>query len=111
MTIIQCTRVLALAFVAPAAALVPVVMPPRALLPCHTEGAALHARFDPSLETLRAGRVDVPAPLRATERADLGVAQQHSTALASLRAGFEPSEHEWTWLAIGAGIVLLIILI
>jgi hypothetical protein len=111
MTICQCTRVLAFAFIAPVAALVPGVMPPRAQVTSHAEAAALHARFDPSLDALRAGRVDVPAPLRAIERAELGAAQQHSTCLAALRAGFEPSEHEWTWLAIGACIVLLIILI
>ena len=104
-----CTR--ALTLVAPAAALLPVAMPPRAQSPSPVEVVAVHARFDPSLGSLRAGRVDAPARLDGCERAALVAAQHHGTSLAALRAGFEPSNDEWKWLAIGAGVVLLIVLL
>lgn len=105
------TRAFTLTFIAPAAALLPVVMPPRTQALSTTEVAALHASFDPSLGSLRAGRVDVSAPLGAHERAELNAAQQQSPSLDAMRAGSEPTDHEWHWLAIGAAIVLLIVLI
>jgi hypothetical protein len=71
----------------------------------------MHARFDPSLGALRAGSVHAPDRLVISERTRLAVFQKNSPSLAALRAGFEPSDNEWKWLAIGAGIVLLIILI
>lgn len=104
-------RALALSFVAPAVALLPVVMPPRMQGLSPADVAALHARSDSSLESLRAGRVDAPAPFAALERAELAAAQQRSTSLDGLRGGAAPSDHEWTWLLLGAGIVLLIILL
>jgi len=72
---------------------------------------ALHASFDPSLGSLRAGRVEAPAALATHERSELAAAQERSRSLAALRAGFEPTNDEWKWLAIGGGIVLLIFLI
>lgn len=106
-----CIRALALAFVAPAAAALTLVSPPMLQGLSPAESVALHARFDPSLGSLRAGRMDAPAPLEAFERAQLATAQQDSGSLEALRAGSAPSDHEWKWLAIGAGIVVLIILL
>jgi len=100
-----------LTFIAPAAAVLPLVMPPQTQRLSPSDVAVLQARFDPSLGSLRAGRVDAPAPFGALERAELGAAQQRSPSLAALRGGFAPTDHEWTWLALGAGIVLLIILL
>ena len=71
----------------------------------------MHARFDPGLESQRAGRAETPARLGELELAELGTAQQNSPSLADRRAGFAPSDSEWTWIAIGAGIVLLLVLI
>src|SRR5689334_1075720 len=73
--------------------------------------AALHASFDPSLGSLRAGRVAAPAAISAHERSVLAAAQDRSRPLADLRGGFEPSNDEWKWLAIGGAVVLLIVLI
>jgi hypothetical protein len=111
MMILPFTRTLALTLVAPAAALLPAVIPARAGLLAPTESTALHARFDPSLAGLRAGRVAGPTTLVAQERAALATAQQHSPALSAMRGGFEMSDNEWKWLAIGAAIVLVLILI
>lgn len=111
MTIILCTRILTLALIAPTASVLPVVVPPQTQGPSPVEAAALHARFDPSLGSLRAGRIDESAPLGALERAELLAAQERSTSLDAMRASGEPSNNEWKWLAIGAAIVLLIILI
>ena len=72
---------------------------------------ALHAPFDPSLGALRAGRVEAPAVLGAQERSELAAAQERSRPIAALRAGFDPTNDEWKWLAIGAGVVLLIVLL
>jgi len=106
------TRVLGLALVTPSAALLPAVLPSQrapALEPA--ERAALHARFDPTLGSLRAGIVDVRASFGPYERAELTAAQARDTSLAALRAGSEPTSEQWTWIAIGAAIVLLIILL
>ncbi len=111
MTMPLSTRAFALTFIAPAAALLPVVLPPQATGLSPVEVVALHAQFDPSLGSLRAGRVDAPASFGAHERAELSAAQQHSTSLDALRAGSAPSDHELTWLLIGAAIVLLIVLL
>lgn len=111
MTTCPCTSALALTFLAPSAALMPTGASHSSLALSPTEAVALHARFDPSLGALRAGRINVPVPFAASERAELLAAQERSTALAALRAGSEPTNHEWRWLAIGAGIVLLIVLI
>jgi hypothetical protein len=73
--------------------------------------AELDARFAPTLSSMRAGLADSPAPLTLDERAALQSAQQGSTDLADLRAGLAPSDHEWKWLAIGAGIVLLVLVL
>lgn len=110
MMILPSTRALALTLIAPATVL-PVVMPSQAQGPATVEIAALHARFDPSLDALRAGSVVTPASFGDYERAELTAAQQRSTSLDALRASGEPSNNEWKWLAIGAAIILLIILI
>jgi hypothetical protein len=106
---VLCT--LALTYIAPAAVLLPAATPLRTQGPSPVEAAAIHARFDPSLGSLRAGRVEAPVQLGGSERTALVAAQQHGTSLAALRAGFEPSNDEWKWLAIGAGIVVLIVLL
>jgi hypothetical protein len=85
------------------------VLAPAALSP--VDSSALHASFDPSLGSLRAGRVEAPAALGLHEQAELAAAQDRSRPLAALRAGFEPSNNEWKWLAVGAGIVLILVLI
>lgn len=105
------TRTFALTFIAPTVALLPTLMQPRAQAPSPAEVAALTARCDPSLGALRAGSVDTPAPIQTQERAELRAAQQRSPALDALRAGFQPSDNQWTWLAIGAAIVVLIVLL
>lgn len=109
MILSTCTKLAALALVAPAVSLLPSASHAHAL--SRTQAKALHASFDPSLGTLRAGRVDAPHALGASTRAGLASAQQASQPLAALRAGFEMSDNEWKWLAIGAGVVLLIILL
>jgi len=89
--------------------LLSIAAPGAALSPA--SAVALHASFDPSLAAMRAGRVEAPAAFGTHERAELAAAQDASRPLAALRAGFEPSDNEWKWLAIGGGIVLLIVLI
>ncbi|MFN0007889.1 MAG: hypothetical protein ACKVXR_08265 [Planctomycetota bacterium] len=74
------------------------------------EIASLRGHTDPTLDSMRAGYVGAPAPLAAQERADLATAQQNSASLSELRGG-GLSDKELTWLAIGAAVVLLIILI
>jgi hypothetical protein len=106
---ILCMR--ALTLIAPAAAWLPVSMPLRVHGPSPVEVAAMHAAFDPSLGSLRAGRTDAPALFATSERTELAFSQHHSPSLAALRAGFEPTDNEWKWLAIGAGVVLLIFLL
>ena len=99
MMILPTTHLLALSLFAPATT------------PPPTEVAALHARFDPSLDSFRAGSAVAPASFGAHERAELTAAQERSPSLDALRAGDEPSNNEWKWIAIGAVIVLLIVLI
>ncbi|MBK7644426.1 MAG: hypothetical protein IPJ19_15520 [Planctomycetes bacterium] len=90
---------LLLTCIAPAAALSP------------ADAVALHASFDPSLGALRAGRVEAPAALGECERSELAAAQNQSLPLSALRGGFEPTNNEWKWLAIGAGVVLVLVLV
>ena len=105
MILTQCTRVLALALIAPA---VGAAIPPQQLSP--SAAVAVQGSVEPGLGAMRAGRAEAPSPLGAQERAELAAAEQQATDLATLRAG-ELSDKEWTWLAIGAGIVLLIVLL
>ena len=100
-----CTNALALILLGQPA------VPPRPQGPSPADVAAMHAAFDPSLESLRAGRTQAPAALGALELAELGSAQQASPGLEDMRGGFAPSEEQWTWILIGAGVVLLIVLI
>jgi hypothetical protein len=106
-----CTRTFALTFLAPVAALFPVVMPTQSTALSPVEIVALQTRFDPSLGSLRAGRVDAPGAFGTVERDELRAAQQRSASLAGLRAGSGPTNDQWTWIAIGAVIVLLIVLL
>jgi hypothetical protein len=89
--------------------LLTLLAPAAALSPADT--ATLHASFDPSLGALRAGRVEAPVAFGMHERSELAAAQDRSRSLAALRGGFEPSNDEWKWLAIGAGVVLVLVLI
>jgi hypothetical protein len=109
MILSTCTKTVALAFIAPALSLLPATTHAQQLT--RSQAAALHASFDPSLGSLRAGRVDAPHSLDAAARSELRAAQQRNSSLAALRAGFEVSDNEWKWLAIGAGIVVLIVLL
>jgi hypothetical protein len=105
------TRALLYTLIAPTVALVSAATSPRmgALQPA--EAAALQAGYDSSLESLRAGSLDAPAPFSAAERADLAAAQQNSPALAEMRGGAVMTDHELTWLAVGALIVILVLVI
>lgn len=74
--------------------------------------AAMLAKADPQLELLRAGHTVAPQAFDANQRGELRAADASATELLDLRAGFlAPTDNEWTWLAIGAGIVLLIVLL
>ena len=111
MMILPCTRILALTLIAPATALLPGGIPPRAGSLAPAESAALHARFDPSLAGLRAGRVAGPTDLAAHERAALAAAEQRSPALAAMRGGFDISDQEFKWLLIGGLVVLILVML
>jgi hypothetical protein len=78
--------------------------------PVSTEVAALRAHCDASLESLRAGRIEPPTLLGAEDRAGLRAAESRSTDLEEMRAG-ELTDHEWTMIAVGALIVLIIVII
>lgn len=106
-----CTNALALLVLGPIAAWSPSAGPSRTQGLSPADAAALQAAFDPSLESLRAGRMETAAPLGALELAQLSSAQQNSAALEDMRGGFAPTEQQWTWIAIGAAVVLLIVLI
>jgi len=110
MTTTMYLRVLALALIAPATALLPIGTPPRTLGLSPAERAELHVHVAPSLGSLRAGRVDAPRSFDARERAELRAAQERSSSLAAMRGG-APTDSEWGWIAIGAGVVLLIVLL
>lgn len=104
-------RALAFSLLAPLVAVAPAMLPARTTVLAPAAIVALQAHADPSLGALRAGGVNAPAAFDAQERLVLEAAQARSHALAALRAGAEPTNNEWKWLAIGAGIVLLVILI
>jgi hypothetical protein len=106
-----CTHVLGLTLVlAPATVAPSVATTLRSSASCTTEIVTLRGYGDPRLESMRAGHVGAPAPLSAGERAELATAQLNSPSLAELRGG-DLTEKEWTWIAIGAVILLLIVLI
>jgi hypothetical protein len=69
---------------------------------------ALRASDDPALATLRAGRRAAPV-LADSERSELRRADELGTELHELRAGL--TEREWTLIAVGAVVVLVLILI
>ena len=106
-----CTHVLGLTLLLAPAAVVPSVATTQpSSAPCTTEIVTLRGYSDPSLESMRAGRLGAPAQLSADERAELATAQRNNSSLAELRGG-ELTEKEWTWIAIGAAILLLIVLL
>lgn len=74
------------------------------------DAQALRAHCDQALEGLRAGRTRAPALLEPGERAVLQHAHLAGADLAGLRAaGF--SNEQWTWVAVGALVVIVLILI
>jgi hypothetical protein len=74
------------------------------------EAAALRSHCDAGLESLRAGRTVAPAQLPAVERAELRSAESCSPDLLEMRAG-ELTDREWTMVAVGLVIVVIILLI
>ncbi|MCC6407553.1 MAG: hypothetical protein IT453_10315 [Planctomycetes bacterium] len=111
MTVLHCTRALAITFITPAGVLLAAAPSTNAPHSSPAAGAASHTRAYPSELATRTAPVAMPSPFSATERAELAAAQSQAPALADMRAGFEPTRNEWTWLAIGAGIILLIVLL
>jgi hypothetical protein len=70
--------------------------------PLHVcEPTALHAPAEPG----------GCAPFTVDEREELRLAQQRAPELAGLRAGHGPSDDDWKWIAIGALVVIGLILI
>lgn len=74
------------------------------------DAQALRALDAPSLEGLRAGRAQAPALLEHGERAALQQAHVAGADLAEMRAA-GLSNREWTWVAVGALVVIILILI
>lgn len=113
MTTLLCTTTLTLSLLLPTSA--PTNTSARGFTP--DELATLQVCAAPNtpaaatLGALRAGTATTPRALGASERTKLAMAEQRSGELALLRGGSEPSNNEWRWLAIGAGLVLLIVLI
>lgn len=99
--------VLSVLLLAPAA---PAVFtgPMRATAPFDAQ--ALRAHCDQELEGLRAGRARAPARLERGERAALQQAHLAGADLADLRAAGLSNE-QWTWVAVGALVVIVLILI
>jgi uncharacterized membrane protein len=104
------TVVLALALIAPAAAAHRAEASGARTAVSSAESADLRARFVQDLAALRAGRVESPRVFRTDERAELTTATARSADLVNLRAG-ELTDHEWTLIAIGALVVLILVLI
>ncbi len=71
---------------------------------------ALRAHCDTGLEGLRAGSTQRPALLASGERAALQQAQSRSADLAHLRAAGLTNE-QWTWVAVGALVVIVLLLV
>lgn len=101
------TTLLSIPLLAPAA---PIVLTGfvRTTAPFDTQ--ALRAHCDPSLASLRAGRSEAPALLAPTERVALQQAQLAGPDLADLRAA-GLSNQEWTWVAVAALVVIVLLLI
>jgi hypothetical protein len=74
------------------------------------ESIELRSLCDAELGALRAGRLAAPEALAVDERAELQRAADEQVGLQDLRAG-ELTEHEWTLIAIGALVVLILVLI
>jgi hypothetical protein len=80
-------QLLALSLVIPAVAFHSVGAPRKAASLQPGESAQLVARCDPSLESMRAGRVDGPSTIGEDERAELRAMQATSCGIEHLRAG------------------------
>lgn len=79
-------------------------------IPAHELRAAELAA--PDLLDLRAGRAIESAPLAADERDALFDAQDDASPLLDMRGGFDDlSNHDWTLIAVGGLVVLLLIII
>jgi hypothetical protein len=74
------------------------------------DAQALAAHSDQALEGLRAGGTRAPALLEPGERASLERAHLAGADLAELRAAGLSNE-QWTWVAVGALVVIIVILI
>ncbi len=111
MTTSLLARPLTCALIAPLIALTPAWGQPQARPLSPQESASLAALCAPNLDVLRAGRVEAPAPFSASERADLEAAQQTGAALAERRAGRGIDDDAWPWIAVGAAIVVLILVL
>ncbi|MBK7878261.1 MAG: hypothetical protein IPJ77_21610 [Planctomycetes bacterium] len=117
MTTLLCTTTLTLSLLLPSTtpATTPAITDARGFTTA--ERAVLQARCEPEiasvdrLAAMRAGSASTPRALDASERTALTAAERSSDTLVALRGGSEPSNNEWRWLAIGAGIVLLIVLL
>ena len=105
------TRSLVLILTAPAAALLCAATPNHGAQLLYSQSAALHASVDPSLGALRAGRAVAAHGFDAHTRTGLRSAEAQTSSLGAMRAGFEMTDNEWKWLAIGGGVVLLIVLL
>jgi len=105
------TPVWTFSLLAPLAVALPRATPPQPGAFDAAEVAQLAPHVDTALGALRAGSSLPSAPLAELERDALACADQRNADLYALRAGLELSNNEWKWLAIGAGIVLLIVLL
>jgi len=74
------------------------------------EAGLLRGLPNVELSKLRGGRNRASVALDADASRTLREAESRSVGLADLRAG-ELTEKEWTWVAIGAAVILIIILI
>jgi hypothetical protein len=80
-------QLLALSLVIPAVAFHSVGAPHKAAALRPAEATLLVSRCDPSLESMRAGRVDGPGTIGEDERAELRAMQATSCGIEHLRAG------------------------
>ncbi|HVS18851.1 MAG TPA: hypothetical protein VMT18_09655 [Planctomycetota bacterium] len=74
------------------------------------DAQALRALDAPGLEGLRAGRAEAPALLEHGERAGLQQAHAAGADLAEMRAA-GLSNREWTWVAVGALVIIILLVI
>lgn len=109
MKIRTCAALLALSLVSPGALAHPLSIR-SGITTRGDEATHLRERCDASLETLRAGRTAAPTPLPTDDRLELRSAESRSADLLEMRAG-ELTDRQWTLVAVGALIVIIIILL